>query len=143
MDLDAQDASEVLAHDELPIGHPGRESQVLTWFKELVAYKIERYARARKVWEAVRFELLSVQELLSFQEDINSNKLWAEVRQELGEFFEQLWIVSWQTIQRKGRRLKRQTKGECALQRLRLLLFTIPSRISCPYQPQQHGKKGL
>ena len=64
MDLDAQDASEVLAHDELAIGHPGRESQVLTWFKEWVAYKIERYARARKVWEAVRFELLSVQELL-------------------------------------------------------------------------------
>ena len=84
MDLDAQDASEVLAHDELAIGHPGHESQVLTWFKELVAYKIERYARARKVWEAVHFELLSVQELLSFQEDINSNKLWAEVRQELG-----------------------------------------------------------
>ena len=27
---------------------------------------------------------VSVQELLSFQEDINSNKLWAEVRQELG-----------------------------------------------------------
>ena len=26
---------------------------------------------------------------------------------------------------------------------LRLLLLTIPSRISCPYQPQQHGKKGL
>ena len=107
--MDAQDASEVLAHDELAIGHPGRESQVLTWFKEWVAYKIERYARVRKVWEAVRFELLSVQELLSFQEDINSNKLWAEVRQELGEFFEQLWIVSWQTIQRKGRRLKRQS----------------------------------
>ena len=21
--------------------------------------------------------------------------------------------------------------------------FTIPSRISCPYQPQQHGRKGL
>ena len=95
---------------ELAIGHPGHESQVLTWFKELVAYKIERYARARKVWEAVHFELLSVQELLSFQEDINSNKLWAEVRQEFGgEFFEQLWIVSWQTIQRKGRRGKRQS----------------------------------
>ena len=87
---------------ELAIGHAGHESQVLTWFDELVAYKIERYARARKVWEAVHFELLSVQELLSFQEDINS-------RQELGEFFEQLWIVSWQTIQRKGRRLKRQS----------------------------------
>ena len=49
-----------------------------------MAYKIERYARARKVWEAFHFELLIVRELLSFQEDINSNKLWAEVRQELG-----------------------------------------------------------
>ena len=87
---------------ELAIGHPGHESQVLTWFKELVAYKIERYVRARKVWEAVHFELLSVQELLSFQEDINS-------RQKLGEVFKQLWIVSWQTIQRKERRLKRQS----------------------------------
>merc|ERR1712217_588872 len=35
--LDAQDASEVLAHDELAIGHPGHESTVLYWFKEWVA----------------------------------------------------------------------------------------------------------